>query len=72
MSSARLGEKNSNALEWEIKFPTGEKIKVKGLRAYCRDNSLPFYKIYNSLHGWESIKYGTGNNAKQKRNNTNG
>lgn len=72
MSSARLGEKNSNALEWEIKFPTGKKIKVKGLRAYCRDISLPFYRIYNSSHGWESIKYGTGNNAKQKRNSTNG
>jgi len=59
--------KNPNALEWQIQYPTGEVVKIKGLRAFCRENNLPFNKIYYSIGGWRSIKYGTGNGGGRKR-----
>ena len=62
----RAGAGNSNALEWEIQYPTGQVIKVKGLRAFCRENTLPFGKIYHSTGGWKSVKYGTGKGGRQK------
>ena len=64
-SQQTSGEKNPNALEWEIYYPTGEVIKVKGLRAFCRKNNLPFGKIYRSTGGWKSVKYGHGKGGRQ-------
>lgn len=66
MSISGLGENNSNALEWELHSPEGSIIKIKGLRAYCRDNKLQYYRIYNSKDGWVAIKRGTGNGGGRK------
>lgn len=66
-STMYTGEGNPNALSWEIHTPTGEVITTKGLRAYCRDNNLPFNKIYSSTGGWKSIKHGAGKGGGRKR-----
>lgn len=68
-SVALSGNKNPNALEWDIIDPTGIVTKVKGLRAYCKENNLPFRNIYYSLNGWKSVKYGAGNGGGRKRKN---
>lgn len=66
MSQQREGAKNNNALEWELHDPVGNIIKVKGLRAFCRNNKLPFNRIYNSRDGWKAIKFGQGKGGGKK------
>ena len=60
MSEKQTGALNANALEWELVSPIGEVILVKGLRAYCRENNLPFNRIYSSKDGWKVNKFGKG------------
>ena len=60
MSDKQIGEKNPNALAWEITDPTGKIYKGKGLRAMCRNNGWKFEQVYFSRNGWKAIKHGTG------------
>lgn len=69
MSQQRTGEKNHNALEWELHDPNGNIIKVKGLRAYCKDNNLSYNRIYHSRDGWKVVKHGTGKGGRLKNAN---
>lgn len=62
------GSKNHNALEWQIQYPTGKVIVVKGLRAFCRENNLSFNDIYNSKNGWNAIKFGKGKGGGRHKN----
>jgi hypothetical protein len=34
---------------YEVTFPCGKIEKVKCLRGWCKDNDLPYYKLYNTL-----------------------
>jgi len=61
------GANNHNALEWEITAPDGTITRVKGLKAYCRENNLPWHSIYHSLNGWKSVKYGAGKGGAKKK-----
>ena len=60
------GANNPNALEWDIYYPTGEIVRVKGLASFCQKNKLSFRNIYYSLNGWKSIKHGCGKGGNQK------
>ena len=61
------GINNSNSLEWDIIFPDGQQIRVKGLRSYCRLNNLPFDDIYNNRRGWNHVKHGIGKGGGRKK-----
>lgn len=68
MSAAQNGGvNNSNSLEWDIIFPDGQQILVKGLRSYCRINNLPFADIYNHRNGWNHVKRGAGKGGGRKK-----
>lgn len=60
MSESRTGEKNPNALTWTVISPTGETIKVTGLKNYCKDHNLSYNTIYHSRCGWTAVKHGQG------------
>jgi hypothetical protein len=68
MSKAQNGGvNNSNALEWDIIFPDGQQIRVKGLRSYCRVNNLSFDDIYYGRNGWDHVKHGAGKSGGRKK-----
>jgi hypothetical protein len=67
----RIGKNNPNALVWEIEYPDGKIIKVKGLRAFCRDHNLSYDKTYsNRLPGIKITKQGQGKGGRGKKNDT--
>lgn len=65
MSQQRAGGNNANALDWEVTDPTGNTIKIKGLRAWCHENNLPYNRIYASKDGWCAIKHGSGKGGRK-------
>lgn len=67
MSSQRIGELNNNALEWTVTTPEGIVHQVNALRAWCRENNVNFYEVYESRKGWTSIKYGAGKGGGRKK-----
>lgn len=68
MSNAHL-ELQTTALEWEIKYPDGNIIRIRGLRKFCRDNNFDFYKFYNNkMTGFVITKFGEGVNKGWTKN----
>lgn len=43
---------------YEITFPDGKKEIIKCLRGWCKENNLPYYKIYNTLRANRPSKEG--------------
>lgn len=54
--SARRKRAEKMASEWLITDPQGKTVKIKNLRKYCRDNSLPTQSVYKGFRGWKSVK----------------
>lgn len=67
MSSQRTGELNHNALVWTVTTPAGIVHEVTALRAWCRENSVNYYEVYESRKGWTSIKHGTGKGGGRRK-----
>jgi hypothetical protein len=68
MSLKTQGSKNPNALRWKVIYPCGKIIEVIGLRKWCNDNNLNYYRIYHQKDGFSLIKYGSGNGGPQNAN----
>lgn len=60
MSENRSGDKNPNALAWEITTPTGQILKVTSLKKWCRDNNVSYGTVYNQKRGYKVKKFGSG------------
>lgn len=66
MSIQRSGDKNPNALQWEITTPWGQKCVVKGLAKYCKDVGVDYRTVYHSKNGWVAVKNGKGKGGRTK------